>query len=588
MRQRRWGLVGGLFLAVMAVLWWVSAAGAVDDTARGGSAAKADHGSLVVTVGGLPSGTRPSGVIRGKGLIRRVSKARTVIRRAKPGVYRVRLSTVTVRRSRGKIEKGARLVPAARMGRVRVRVRAGRRAKARPRYGSVINRGVRSLPPLSVVAVEGPPENPSAVVLRGKRHFARGAVLSVPASATLPRGLLARVVSGSSSGGRTRVVLGVMSPFDVVPAGDFSIRLDPTAGQALVAATGCGGISGMDPYRNIKDVRFDGAWNTTRLPLFGEVKTGVRATIKFTVEAGMNVTGGIGIECKVGKSFSVNGMAGPVPVTAGIEGELSGYAGLGTKLHAGGSVRVSLGVATAGTVPYPIARVDDPRFSLDLKSFAEARAGIDLGTKLGIGNDNLASVTAEFSSNIAFSAKPGTCSWDANFGQFSATGKVWKFDVTSPRTPALLHKNLWSSACGPTGNEPPPPPPPNPDPVDRAEISWNTDDTDVDLHVWDADGNHSWFSDQYGIPDARLSSDITSGFGPEWFTDYRSNGRTFTYGLCYYSDHGNGPTDVDVRIVDPNGAERTSSHYLEFSGDRVLLGSSPPGGGYVPDDGWCN
>jgi hypothetical protein len=44
---------------------------------------------------------------------------------------------------------------------------------------------------------------------------------------------------------------------------------------------------------------------------------------------------------------------------------------------------------------------------------------------------------------------------------------------------------------------------------------------------------------------------------------------------------------VSVRLMDPGGGVRESTHTLFATGDYVLLGSSPAGGGYVPPDGWC-
>ena len=57
--------------------------------------------------------------------------------------------------------------------------------------------------------------------------------------------------------------------------------------------------------------------------------------------------------------------------------------------------------------------------------------------------------------------------------------------------------------------------------TERALISWDTA-TDIDLHVVDAEGNHAFYGDTEAIPDAVLSPDDTSGFGPETFTDNRT------------------------------------------------------------------
>src|SRR4051812_38444876 len=72
----------------------------------------------------------------------------------------------------------------------------------------------------------------------------------------------------------------------------------------------------------------------------------------------------------------------------------------------------------------------------------------------------------------------------------------------------------------------------------RATLTWDTDDTDIDLHVWDADGNHAYFADQQAIPDSELDIDILYGFGPENQIDYLAEQhRTYTYGVCYFASH---------------------------------------------------
>jgi hypothetical protein len=136
-----------------------------------------------------------------------------------------------------------------------------------------------------------------------------------------------------------------------------------------------------------------------------------------------------------------------------------------------------------------------------------------------------------------------------------------------------------SGAPSPTGPDTPA--------AERARISWDTRATDVDLHIWDASGNHAWFRDPTAIPGAELSEDDRYGFGPEHFRERTSAGRSLTYGLCYFDDSGAGPTKVSIRLTDPDGNVREQQRTLAREGDHVLLGSSPAGSGYVPPDGWC-
>jgi hypothetical protein len=179
---------------------------------------------------------------------------------------------------------------------------------------------------------------------------------------------------------------------------------------------------------------------------------GVRAAVHFTAEAGVKVTGGLGVGCSVQASISANGMAGPIPVTAAIQGELSASAGVGGILDSGGSLHVDVGASTLGTPPVllwvPEVTFSNPSFGFTAQKFAQASAGIGVAVKLGVGNDNVASATLNLGSSIDFSAQPGACTWDARFGQFSAEGKLLRWNIESPKTPTLFTKQLWHDACG--------------------------------------------------------------------------------------------------------------------------------------------
>ena len=129
--------------------------------------------------------------------------------------------------------------------------------------------------------------------------------------------------------------------------------------------------------------------------------------------------------------------------------------------------------------------------------------------------------------------------------------------------------------------------------AERATLTWDTDATDVDLHIWDSAGNHAWFGGQENIPNAALSTDIIYGFGPEHFEEFTgSTGRTYAYGICYYgsnTDDGSVPETVaTVTLADPNGQLRTLKRTLRHEKEAYYLGSSPQGPAYVPANNWCS
>jgi hypothetical protein len=106
----------------------------------------------------------------------------------------------------------------------------------------------------------------------------------------------------------------------------------------------------------------------------------------------------------------------------------------------------------------------------------------------------------------------------------------------------------------------------------------------VDLHIWDDAGNHAWYRALDGIPNAHLLQDITPGFGPELFVEDDAFGRRYTYGLCVF--RGN-DVNTTLTITDPSGATRQRTRYLADEKSAALITTSPIGGGFIPNPGWC-
>lgn len=83
----------------------------------------------------------------------------------------------------------------------------------------------------------------------------------------------------------------------------------------------------------------------------------------------------------------------------------------------------------------------------------------------------------------------------------------------------------------------------------RVRLTWDTDRTDVDLHVTDSLGRHAYYANRTAIPGGALDRDDVDGFGPETFTlEQRPDGVTYAVSLHYYSDHGHGPTTARVEV----------------------------------------
>lgn len=82
--------------------------------------------------------------------------------------------------------------------------------------------------------------------------------------------------------------------------------------------------------------------------------------------------------------------------------------------------------------------------------------------------------------------------------------------------------------------------------------SWDTDNTDVDTHVY-ANGQHIWYADK--DPEiGNLDIDDVNGYGPETITS-EMTGLEWEVKLHYYSDHGNGSTNATVRVIYYDGTD---------------------------------
>jgi hypothetical protein len=422
------------------------------------AARAATGGTLTVRITGLPAGQRPDAQLSGPGIRHHLHTAALTIRHARPGRYLLRLHRVELARTTGPVKRGALAYPAAV---ATVRVTAGRSARITGRYGTIINPGVVTLGH-TVISARGDPSGPSAVVLAGARSFAPGAVLSAAPSAILPRGLLAHVRSARTRGSRTTVTLTPASPYEVMPVADFNIPLHPAptahasalpqpcqAGQStgcVKPTTQCGPAIGVTVKPQVTNIRFSGGWNT--VPFLGhDVKLGVRAHVDFDAGTDVELTGP-GVQCSLEVSYSENGLIGVIPITAGIYGSLTASAEAGAKITTGGTVHVRVGADTIGVPPallwFPQANVSDPRFRFHAEKFKQASAGIELGVKAGLGNDNVASLTLHFADSLDFTASSArNCSWDANLGKFYPEGKLGDLTITTPKTLALYRRNLY-------------------------------------------------------------------------------------------------------------------------------------------------
>lgn len=53
----------------------------------------------------------------------------------------------------------------------------------------------------------------------------------------------------------------------------------------------------------------------------------------------------------------------------------------------------------------------------------------------------------------------------------------------------------------------------------RVILSWDADDTDVDLHIVSPDGQHAWYGEQIVANGGGIDVDVTTGYGPEIYSN---------------------------------------------------------------------
>jgi hypothetical protein len=70
-------------------------------------------------------------------------------------------------------------------------------------------------------------------------------------------------------------------------------------------------------------------------------------------------------------------------------------------------------------------------------------------------------------------------------------------------------------------------------------IMWNTDNTDVDLHVVEPSGEEAYYSHPNTRSGGKLSQDVTQGYGPELFIHKRAPRGTYTVRAKYFASDSN-------------------------------------------------
>jgi hypothetical protein len=97
-------------------------------------------------------------------------------------------------------------------------------------------------------------------------------------------------------------------------------------------------------------------------------------------------------------------------------------------------------------------------------------------------------------------------------------------------------------------------------PVDQADlvvmITWNTDGTDVDLHVTEPDGDHCFYGHRTTRSGGQLTRDVTQGYGPEMYVMRHAAAGRYRIQAHYFASDRNrasARTKVQARVYEDFG-----------------------------------
>jgi uncharacterized protein YfaP (DUF2135 family) len=80
-------------------------------------------------------------------------------------------------------------------------------------------------------------------------------------------------------------------------------------------------------------------------------------------------------------------------------------------------------------------------------------------------------------------------------------------------------------------------------------LMWDTNQTDVDLHVYEPSGEECYYGHKQTEIGGALDVDITTGYGPEVYTLATPTKGSYKISAYYYSDQGNPQTQATVYVV---------------------------------------
>jgi tetratricopeptide (TPR) repeat protein len=113
----------------------------------------------------------------------------------------------------------------------------------------------------------------------------------------------------------------------------------------------------------------------------------------------------------------------------------------------------------------------------------------------------------------------------------------------------------------------------------RVVLTWDADNTDIDLWVTDPNGEKAFYGNRLTYQGGRMSLDFTGGYGPEEFSLKRAKPGKYKVEAQYYGDRSQavtGPTTLQVKLTtkfgQPAQQDQTVTLRLKDRRETVFVG----------------
>jgi len=113
----------------------------------------------------------------------------------------------------------------------------------------------------------------------------------------------------------------------------------------------------------------------------------------------------------------------------------------------------------------------------------------------------------------------------------------------------------------------------------RVVLSWDTDMTDLDMHVISPDGQHVWYGNRVANNGGALDVDVTGGFGPEIYANPAPPPGIYKVYVNYFGagERNDAITVAQVAVIEQEGTPREKQRVyrvpLRKPGELTLVSS---------------